>query len=97
MKKIFVSLFLAGIVVCHTNAQTAVEGNKFLDNWSIGISAGGTTPLTHYSFFGNLRPITGIELNKQLTPVSAWRQLGALTLHKAGPLSTVPMSACWGW
>ena len=39
MKKIFVSLFLAGIVVCHTNAQTAVEGNKFLDNWSIGISA----------------------------------------------------------
>ena len=69
MKKIFVSLFLAGIVVCHTNAQTAVEGNKFLDNWSIGISAGGTTPLTHYSFFGNLRPITGIELNKQLTPV----------------------------
>ena len=53
----------------HTNAQTAVEGNKFLDNWSIGISAGGTTPLTHHSFFGNMRPITGIELNKQLTPV----------------------------
>ena len=53
----------------HTNAQTAVEGNKFLDNWSIGISAGGTTPLTHHSFFGNMRPIMGIELNKQLTPV----------------------------
>ena len=64
MKKIFISLFLSGVFMYHTNAQTAVEGNKFLDNWSIGISAGGTTPLTHHSFFGNMRPITGIELNK---------------------------------
>lgn len=47
MKKIFISLFLSGVFMYHTNAQTAVEGNKFLDNWSIGISAGGTTPLTH--------------------------------------------------
>ena len=69
MKKIFISLFLSGVFMYHTNAQTAVEGNKFLDNWSIGISAGGTTPLTHHSFFGNMRPIMGIELNKQLTPV----------------------------
>ena len=69
MKKIFTTLFLSGIFMYHTNAQTAVEGNKFLDNWSIGVSAGGTTPLTHHSFFGNMRPITGIELNKQLTPV----------------------------
>lgn len=69
MKKIFICLFLSGVFMYHTNAQTAVEGNKFLDNWSIGISAGGTTPLTHHSFFGNMRPITGIELNKQLTPV----------------------------
>ena len=69
MKKIFISLFLSGVFMYHTNAQTAVEGNKFLDNWSIGISAGGTTPLTHHSFFGNMRPITGIGLNKQLTPV----------------------------
>lgn len=69
MKKIFISLFLSGIFTYHANAQTAVEGNKFLDNWSVGISAGGTTPLTHHSFWGNMRPITGIELNKQLTPV----------------------------
>ena len=68
-KKFLLSLCLSGIFMCHTNAQTAVEGNKFLDNWSIGISTGGTTPLTHHSFFGNMRPITGIELNKQLTPV----------------------------
>ena len=93
MKKIFISLFLSGVFMYHTNAQTAVEGNKFLDNWSIEISAGGTTPLTHHSFFGNMRPITGIELNKQLV----WRRSEALTPHKAGPFSTAPMSVCWGW
>lgn len=99
MKKIFISLFLSGVFMYHTNAQTAVEGNKFLDNWSIGISAGGTTPLTHHSFFGNMRPITGIELNKQLTPVFGFglRRSEALTPHKAGPFSTAPMSVCWGW
>ena len=25
--------------------------------------------MTHHAFFGNMRPITGIELNKQLTPI----------------------------
>jgi len=29
MKKIFISLFLSGVFMYHTNAQTAVEGNKF--------------------------------------------------------------------
>ncbi|WP_303010790.1 OmpA family protein [uncultured Bacteroides sp.] len=66
-RKIIASLLL-GMVVAGTNAQTAVEGNKFSDNWSLGINAGGTTPLTHSSFFRNLRPVTGIGLNKQLTP-----------------------------
>ncbi len=59
MKKIFISLFLSGVFMYHTNAQTAVEGNKFLDNWSIGISAEGTTPLTHHSFFGKHAPDHG--------------------------------------
>ena len=44
-KKFLLSLCLSGIFMCHTNAQTAVEGNKFLDNWSIGISTGGTTQI----------------------------------------------------
>ena len=50
MKKIFISLFLSGVFMYHTNAQTAVEGNKFLDNWSIGISAGRNNPV-NTSFF----------------------------------------------
>ncbi|MDB9137443.1 hypothetical protein PN612_02835 [Parabacteroides distasonis] len=50
MKKIITTSFLSSIFMYHTNAQTVVEGNKLLDNWSIGISAGGTTLLTHPPF-----------------------------------------------
>lgn len=51
MKKIFAGLLLSGIAICHVSGQTALEGNKFSDNWSIGINVGGVTPLTHHSFF----------------------------------------------
>lgn len=50
MKKIFAGLLLSGIAICHVSGQTALEGNKFSDNWSIGINVGGVTPLTHHSF-----------------------------------------------
>ena len=54
MKKIFAGLLLSGIAICHVSGQTALEGNKFSDNWSIGINVGGVTPLTHHSFFKNM-------------------------------------------
>lgn len=38
MKKIFAGLLLSGIAICHVSGQTALEGNKFSDNWSIGIN-----------------------------------------------------------
>lgn len=68
MKKIIVS-FLMCMVVVVANAQTAVEGNKFTDNWSIGFNIGGTTPLTHRAFFKNMCAGMGIGLDKQLTPI----------------------------
>ena len=67
MKKIVTVLFCMAVLTA--NAQTAVEGNKFLDNWSINLNAGGTTPLTHSAFFKNMRPIVGLGLTKQVTPV----------------------------
>lgn len=67
MKKIFTVLFCMAALAA--NAQPAVEGNKFLDNWSVNLNAGGTTPLTHSAFFKNMRPVVGIGLNKQITPV----------------------------
>lgn len=66
-KKILVSLLL-GMAVTGISAQTAVEGNKFFDNWSIGVNAGGITPLNHSAFFKNMRPVAGLELSKRLTP-----------------------------
>lgn len=68
MKKIFVSLLLLGVGFCHVNGQMALTGNKFADNWSVGVNAGGTTPLTHHSFFKNMRPVVGMHIDKYLTP-----------------------------
>ena len=68
MKKIIVSLLMCMTVVA-ANAQKSVEGNKFTDNWSVGINVGGTTPLTHSAFFKDMRAVLGIGLNKQLTPI----------------------------
>lgn len=68
MKKIVASLVLCMAVIA-ANAQKAVEGNKFTDNWSVGFNAGGTTPLTHSAFFKNMRAVLGVGLDKQITPV----------------------------
>lgn len=68
MKKIVASLVLCMAVIA-ANAQKAVEGNKFTNNWSVGFNAGGTTPLTHSAFFKNMRAVLGVGLDKQVTPV----------------------------
>lgn len=68
MRKLIVSIALCTAVVA-ANAQNAVEGNKFTDNWSVGVNVGGTTPLTHSAFFKNMRAVWGIGLGKQITPV----------------------------
>ena len=68
MKKIVASLVLCMAVIA-ANAQKAVEGNKFTDNWSVGFNAGGTTPPTHSAFFKNMRAVLGVGLDKQVTPV----------------------------
>lgn len=64
--------FIAVIVACLTcsgiYAQRAYEGANLGDNWSIGIHAGVTTPLTHSAFFQNMRATWGLGIGKQLTP-----------------------------
>lgn len=56
-------------VTAFASAQTTVRGSKFLDNWSVGINAGGVTPLTGHKFFGDLRTTLGITVAKEITPV----------------------------
>lgn len=64
--------FIAVTVACLTcggiYAQRAYEGANLGDNWSIGIHAGVTTPLTHSAFFPNMRATWGLGIGKQLTP-----------------------------
>jgi len=49
--------------------QTALQGTKIGDNWSIELKAGMVTPLTHSSFFKDARPTFGLGVTKQLTPI----------------------------
>ena len=71
MKKfIIVSAFALGAFTANAHTgETALQGTKFGDNWSIGINAGAVTPLTHSSFFKDARPAFGFGITKQLTPV----------------------------
>lgn len=68
MKKIFT---LAAIAVASltATAQTTVAGSKLFDNWSIGVSGGVITPTTGYGFISSMRPVVGLEVAKQITPV----------------------------
>ena len=90
MKKILASLLLLSVAVGYADGQTALTGNKFADNWAIGVNAGGTTPLMHHSFFKNMRPVVGVHVDKYLTPTFglSWRLWVALTLRAAKRLLT---------
>lgn len=67
MKK-FVAVIVACLTCSGIYAQRAYEGANLGDNWSIGIHAGVTTPLTHSAFFPNMRATWGLGIGKQLTP-----------------------------
>lgn len=59
------------------SAQQAIETPKFGDNWSLGIKAGVTTPMSNHPFFKSMRPVVGLQLDKKITPVF---KLGAESL-----------------
>ena len=67
-KMILLSVFALGALTI--NAQNAVvEGGGFLDNWSMGIQAGGTMKMSGTGFFKSTRPAFGLTLGKQWTPI----------------------------
>ena len=70
MRKSLILVALCIVTWTATNAQELIKGSKFTDNWSVGINAGGVTPLSFpNSFFEDMRATMGVEVNKQLTPV----------------------------
>jgi outer membrane protein OmpA-like peptidoglycan-associated protein len=80
MKKsiVFAAVALGAI---SATAQEALEQPKFFDNWSIGIDGGATTPLTHQAFFGSMRGLVGLHLDKQITPAFALGVEGQLSVN----------------
>ena len=69
MKKIFLSVMLAGAAVA-ANAQSvsSISYGKFFDNWQVGVNVGGYTPTTGYPFFKSTRLNFGVEVGKQISP-----------------------------
>jgi outer membrane protein OmpA-like peptidoglycan-associated protein len=67
MKKIFLMLALFSVVVMSANAQIATEKSNALDNISLGVTAGVSTPLDFNSIFP-LNTNVGIKLIKDFTP-----------------------------
>lgn len=51
------------------SAQQAQEHTNFGSNWSLGLTGGVTTPLTHHAFWGDMRGTVGIDLHKQISYV----------------------------
>ena len=69
MKKIFLSVMLAGAAVA-ANAQSvsSISNSKFFDNWQVGVNVGGYTPTTRHPFFKSTRLNFGVEVGKQISP-----------------------------
>ncbi len=68
MKKM-IALVTFSAIALTVSAQKLINGSKLTDNWSVGLNAGGVTPLTHNPFWKSMRPVMGVELGKQLTPI----------------------------
>ncbi|MBD5230790.1 MAG: OmpA family protein [Muribaculaceae bacterium] len=69
MKKLLLTAALVGGVAATMSAQQlAVTKPGFFDNMSIGLNGGVTTPLNHGAFFGDMRGLVGLQIQKQITP-----------------------------
>lgn len=69
MKKIFLSALALSAIGVGMQAQEGVVRPGLLQNWSLGLNGGVTTPMTHHAFFGSMKGITGINVAKQISPV----------------------------
>lgn len=69
MKK-FICLFTVALMaVFGMTARANGENSRFLDNMSLTLKGGVTTPIKNSPFWGGMRPVVGIEVFKSVTPV----------------------------
>jgi outer membrane protein OmpA-like peptidoglycan-associated protein len=79
MKKILLSIALA--TACLFGNAQAIEQSNFTDNWSVELKGGVVTPLSHSAFWENMRGVVGVELRKQITPVTGLGIEGEWTVN----------------
>ena len=79
MKKFILTMVIGLMTVISTNAQTATEDSKLLDNTYVGVEVGATTPLNFNSIFP-VNPVAGVKFGKELTPVFGLEAEGFVVL-----------------
>ena len=70
MKKVIL-LAAVALGAMSAQAQQAVEAPKFFDNWSVSLVGGATNSIEGNAFWGDMRGVVGIEIEKQVTPILA--------------------------
>lgn len=93
MKKIF-TLAAAAVLAVSANAQKAeaLSGNKFFDNWSVGVNAGAVSPVTPFSWtnlYEKSRFTFGAELTKEWNPVFATSFEAAAYVNTTGESTAI--------
>ncbi len=68
MKKILLAAALLVGGAASMNAQ-ALKQPGFFDNMSLGLEGGVTTPINNGAFFGEMRGLVGLRLQKMITPI----------------------------
>ena len=77
MKKLFLVMAAAMLTASVSAQRTAITGNKFGDNWYIGINAGAATPMVKFlndkgdesGFMKGIAPSLGVRIGKNFTTV----------------------------
>lgn len=69
MKKLLLGAVLLAIGGLATANAQLLQQPKFFDNMSLGVKAGVATPLNHGAFFGDMRAVVGLDLQKMITPI----------------------------
>lgn len=79
MKKVLLTAAVA-LGALAASAQ-AIEKPAFGDNWSIGLDGGAVTPMHHAAFWGDMRGVAGLHIQKKVTPAFALGVEGAFAVN----------------
>ncbi len=95
MKKTLLLLAATAATVLGAQAQDALKQTNFGSNWSMGLDGGVVTPMSHSAFFGSMRPVVGMHLHKQISPVFGMGVEGQFGINTSSWKNMVPSSTAF--